>query len=775
MSKVLTLASLASLLVLAPARIAAAEERYTLEARSYFGGGPRLEAELVIEELSSGDLQVEHRLRAPGQAWRTLRGRGRKAGRYTIVRFPAASGIEGSLGGLFNSSGSSATASDSLAYFWPAGPGQIRGLMRLRGSQQQVWLRESGTLVQPDYLSVIPDRATFDRFAKRDNVPGAMDVPEVKFLVTDVDTATPTLYFFDTNEYPFHHEFATRGLGLNISLGDFNRVTYFTQNRRFLAGSLIAHDHYEHPTEGKGIYTVEFWPTDPVRVGHVDVAYKRAVAGLPFATSASGQSKVFFHPAGDTQEQIYRDEKAQFDARRIKAIMTDDLFGSVTFSALNPGEGYGILRVIDGSDPRPASARDVVIFRTLPNDLSHVAGVITELPQTPLSHINLKAKQNDTPNAYVKGASTKPEVQALVGKLVHYVVNGAGYTLEEADPADAAAWLDAVRPKNPQVPVRDLTKRRIRNLNDLRHGDVSSVGAKAANLAELRRILPAGVVPSGFAIPFSFYDDYMKHNGFYAEARAMMADPSFKDDPAVRAQALKAFRKRIKKQGTLPPGMEAKIGAIQAAFPATQPLRCRSSTNNEDLAGFNGAGLYDSHTHRPDEGHLSNTIMQVWSKLWTFRAFEERDFYRIDHLQAAMGVLVHPNFDDEQSNGVAVTKNIYDPNWPGMYVNVQVGESLVTNPDAGATPDEFLVARLGPQGQYEVQYIQKTNQPLPQGRTTILTSAQTQELVRYMERIQDHFRNVYQAQADPGFAMDIEFKITKEGRLAIKQARPWVD
>jgi hypothetical protein len=44
-----------------------------------------------------------------------------------------------------------------------------------------------------------------------------------------------------------------------------------------------------------------------------------------------------------------------------------------------------------------------------------------------------------------------------------------------------------------------------------------------------------------------------------------------------------------------------------------------------------------------------------------------------------------------------------------------------------------------------------------------------------MERIQDHFRVVYGAQADPSFAMDIEFKITKEGRLAIKQARPWVD
>lgn len=760
--------SLAALAVLL-ASPALAAERYTLDASAYFGGGPALEAELSVDEQSDGTIRVEHRLREAGGAWTTLSGSARRAGRYLIATFPSSVGIEGRLSGLFDAAGTSGSGSSSLGYFWSEGSTGLRGLLRLSGGQKQVWLRERGELVLPSFVTTIPDRATFERLAKRDNVPGAMDVPEVKFLAVGVDTATPTLYFFDTKEYPYHHEFATRGLGLTLSLAEFNRVTYFTQSRRFMAGSLIAHDHYEHPVSGRGVYTVEFWPTDPVRVGHVDIAYQRALSGLPYASD-----KVYYHPAGETQEGLYRGERAEFDARQIRVLGTEELFGNISFAALNPGEGYGILRVIDGSDPRPASVRDVVIFKTLPNDLSHVAGVITELPQTPLSHINLKAKQNDTPNAYVKGASALPAVQALVGKMVHYVVNGQGYTLEEADPQDAAAWLDAVRPTQPQVPVRDLSVQTVRPLSALRHADVSSVGAKAANLAELARILPAGMVPDGFAVPFHYYDAFMRHNGFYADAQAMMADPAFQADPAVRERALDDFRKKVKR-GQLPPGMEAELGALQAAFPADQPLRCRSSTNNEDLAGFNGAGLYDSHTHRPDEGHLSSTIRQVWSKLWTYRAFEEREFYRIDHLQAAMGVLVHPNFDDEQANGVAVTKNIYDPNWPGFYVNVQVGESLVTNPDAGATPDEFLVARLGPQGEYEVQYVQRTNQPLPAGQSAILSPARIRQLTSAMERIQSHFRRVYNAEGDPSFAMDIEFKITKAGQLSIKQARPWVD
>lgn len=252
----------------------------------------------------------------------------------------------------------------------------------------------------------------------------------------------------------------------------------------------------------------------------------------------------------------------------------------------------------------------------------------------------------------------------------------------------------------------------------------------------------------------------------------MMADPRFKSDPVVRERMLEDFKKKIKR-GAMPASLHRKLADMYRQFPPGTAVRCRSSTNNEDLADFNGAGLYDSYTHRPDEGDIDKTIKQVWGSLWNFRAYEEREFYRMDHKSTAMAVLVHPNTDDEMSNGVAVTKNIYDPNWPGFYVNVQKGENLVTNPLGGATPDEYLVSAIGENGEYETQFVRHSNQ-VPKGET-ILTPAQRDQLKDAMDRIQAHFAKVYRREGDKTFGMDIEFKFNKDGQLIIKQARPYLD
>lgn len=615
--------------------------------------------------------------------------------------------------------------------------------------------------------TTIPSCEVFERLSQRGDVPGAMGVREVKFLMTGVDTGNPTLHFIDTKSFSYHYDFYSRGLHGTDSLEKFNFETYFRDARKNLAGTIIAHDGFVGPDGTKGLFTLEFWPTDPVPAKLVGLAFKHISDAM--AGCAAGRTR--FHPNGETQRALASANAAELDRLGVKRIATEDLFGGVTEGVLNPGKGCGTLRVYDGTGA-PPTAKDVVIFKSIPNDISHLAGVITEGPQTPLSHVNLKAKQNDTPNVYVKDASSDPRFAGLIGKTVCIEGGPGGISARAATPQEAQEWFDKVRPKDPQVVGSDLRYKKIRPLSELGAEKANAFGAKAANVAELRKILDPDNVPDGFGVPFSMYDEFMRANGLYDAANEMMADPDFRNDPAVREKKLADFQRRIKR-AKVPESLSKALGEVQERFPEGQPIRARSSTNNEDLEGFNGAGLYDSYTHRPDEGHLEETVKQVWASLWNFRAYEERDFYRIDHLSAKMGVLLTPNQDDELANGVAVTKNIYDPNWKGHYVNVQVGESLVTNPDPSATPDEFLVSAIGANGEWETQYIRHST--MTSAGKTVLTRSQIAELTTAMETIQSHFAKVYGKEDDPSFAMDIEFKIDHRGKLIVKQARPWVD
>ena len=245
----------------------------------------------------------------------------------------------------------------------------------------------------------------------------------------------------------------------------------------------------------------------------------------------------------------------------------------------------------------------------------------------------------------------------------------------------------------------------------------------------------------------------------------------FQTDFDTQVSELKKLRKKIKK-GTTPAWIITALETMHATFPEGTSLRYRSSTNNEDLPGFNGAGLYDSKTQHPEETEedgISKSLKQVYASLWNFRAFIERDFHRIDHTAAAMGVLVHPNYSGELANGVAVS---FDPLYgqdERYYVNTQVGEDLVTNPDALSTPEEILLYSA-------IRYrysVVATSHQVPPGQL-IMSAEQLEQLRGHLAVIHEEFADLYGVGEGERFAMEIEFKITSDNILAIKQARPWV-
>ena len=318
----------------------------------------------------------------------------------------------------------------------------------------------------------------------------------------------------------------------------------------------------------------------------------------------------------------------------------------------------------------------------------------------------------------------------------------------------------------------DLSVTSVTPLSEIGFDDWDAFGVKAANVAVLGTMdFPSGTVPDGFAVPFYFYDEFMKANDLYDDIATMLADTDFQTDFDTQEKELKKLRKKIKK-GETPDWITGALTEMHGEFPEGTSLRYRSSTNNEDLPGFNGAGLYDSKTQHPEEtgeDGIAKSLKQVYASPWNFRAFTERDFHRIDHLAAAMGVLVHPNYSGELRNGVAASFDPISGRDGSYYVNTQIGEDLVTNPEAHSVPEEILLYR---DDSYRYTVLGTSSQ-VPPGEL-LMSHDQLHQLRRHLTVIHDEFETMYNPAPGEPFAMEIEFKITSENILAIKQARPWV-
>ena len=603
-------------------------------------------------------------------------------------------------------------------------------------------------LTTADGTVIISDRAAFETLAEFRN-----RVHTVKFVILGMDTDTPALYFMNTNRHQYHYGFTQ---------------TIDALSRTALNATLVFDSSLTAPDGGTGTYYffLDAYYLDP-SVTDFEVL-ERSYALLAANMAFLDDDLILYITNGLLP--AYQTALAELRESRIDLAFTEDIYGNAEFVALHQGTSYGYLRTMDPNE-RPGP-RDVVLYDTLPNELPRVAGIISTVPQTPLSHVNLRAIQDDVPNAYIRDIPDDADIAALVNRPIAYTVTSSTWNVSAATVEEVDAHHAALRPADPQTPERDMTVTAITPLCRVGFADWDAFGVKAANVAVLGRLgFVTGTVPDGFAIPFYFYDEFMKANDLYSKVDEMVAVANFATDLDVQEAELKKLRKAIKNADT-PEWITTELTKMHNAFPAGTTLRYRSSTNNEDLPGFNGAGLYDSKTQHLDETPLSKSLRQVFASMWSYRAFAEREFYRVDHKAAAMGVLVHPNYSDELANGVAVSFDPFDGTDPQYgdgpyYLNTQVGEDLVTNPDAHSVPEEI---RLKANGIYDVMAL--SNQ-VERGEL-LLSDAQMRQLRGNLETIHNRFGQLYGVASYDPFAMEIEFKITADNVLTIKQARPWV-
>ncbi len=628
---------------------------------------------------------------------------------------------------------------------------------------------------EPDFSHQLGCREDFEALASE---PLDASIPGASSVKTVIDRSDDnTLYFQNSERYPIHWDFAWAklsgdGLPLVPELGLFNTTEYYSPSRRFLLGAL---SYYEEPD----VWAYEIAPYDTASAEMITEAYRLIRDNAWFGR------RLFFHPG--SQAVASRVADLPWDVR---VISTEALFEGISYQPLNLGCSMGTIGFYESDRIEDVSSREIVVLDAVPNDISVVTGIVTGTWQTPLSHINVLSQNRGTPNMALRGAWDHPELRALEGQWAELCVEAMDWRVRSVTQEEADAWWEEFRPDPLEVTPIDLSVTDLRDeaeILDLGTFDlaeaitaaVPAFGGKASHYGGLALIGEEVPHPHAFVVPVFYYHQHMEQNGLLELARAMLDDPDFQGDAAVRRERLEELQGLIEEAPIDPDFYALLLARLEEDYPGLR-MRFRSSTNAEDLSGFNGAGLYDSESADPgdDSDPVDQAVKNVWASLWSYRAFEEREYYSIPHMDIGMAVLCHHSFPDEEANGVAITANIYDTAGiePAFYVNVQLGEESVVQPDAGVSSDVFLYYYDMP-GQ-PVVYLASSS--LVEPGETVLTTAQTYELGKALSAIHTTFYEVYGGSG--GFyGMDVEFKFDDDWgsepdddpRLWVKQARPY--
>src|ERR1041385_1826822 len=502
----------------------------------------------------------------------------------------------------------------------------------------------------PKSLPAVKSPADFDRISITYDANTPYALPHVLFVIDRKDGNK--IYYVNKKRYSFHKDFVN-GTYLSLERGkEFFVNNYINPNRRFILGTLA----YQIPIKR---WTFEFWEGDLVPADQIQLAYEVI-------------NKTFFAPVAFKPNSLRQDEASR-SLTGVQRVLQSDIANEQAYQALNVAKGLGRIHIIPKLDDHvEIGFNEILVLDEVPVQLPPVAGIITSKPSTPLSHINLLAKGWGIPNAYIKNAQEL--LKQYDGWWVSFETLRENYTIKRAGMDQLREYqrrqkerLDVMKPRF------DLSETRLLSLDQQRAGSSLAYGGKSANLGEVMNAhLPGIIVPYGFTIPFSYYDDFIQRNKLDDVIFGLLNDQKFVHDPAYRREQLVLLRQKIE-TAEFDPELKRIVLEKVAHEYAGKGLFVRSSSNSEDLPNFSGAGLYTTVPNVRGEQQLIDAIRKVWASLWNFEAYEARERASVDHSKIFMAVLLQEGINSE-SSGVMISTDPFDnENKGAIYISAKRG------------------------------------------------------------------------------------------------------
>lgn len=587
--------------------------------------------------------------------------------------------------------------------------------------------------------------AAFEKFPK---VGGST---LIKFVIGLKNGQPADLVVINPLAHDFHYQYlATTPAFKGAGVKEVRAASYAKKDRKILIGSFMVGMQFD---EGQWDFRTPFQLTTEEALPPAEAKQVSDLLSAWIDKNVVGDDWTFSFPP-ETAYKPLEEHRAEVSANlaeyqkagvRVKMSLVG---GEVRAYAFGWGAGR-VVAVESEAELQNALARGAIDQNTLLLtgvdilELPPVAGIISARAITEASHMVLLAQMYGIPLVYQKGALER--FRSLNGHWAFLETkNGAddsyqfvGPLLESQVPA-----IQALRPKLSIQPKADWKTSAIVPVNKISAQQLPAYGGKASKFGLLQRTIPNNTRDLAFGIPLAYY------HRFLGEARTAEGEKLGEAVkkvlgtlPANASQAQvyeKAAEVRaLMKKATVPPALVNDIRQALAAFyPSAGEVRLklRSSSNVEDGAEFNGAGLYDSEgicLSNCQKDDFAKGLVKVWSSLYTGRGLWARKRFGVHEEVVGMGILAHRPFKGETANGVAVfrfEKDYDDKMNPGCVILGVAGEEeSVTNATEGGGNERVVVRRN------EVSEVRPVRGQ-PDGRTLMAPQRYT-EICSYMQKL----------------------------------------